>query len=129
MTSLMQEFHRGLLGFDNLLRELQSPSENYPRYNITKLEDGVRLDVLAPGLSKDDLDVAFSAGKLVISASKVETKKEPSYKLFSTKAFKKAFTVDPAYVVDDVELAKGILSITLTKIEEKDSHKLEITEK
>lgn len=92
-------------------------SSNYPRYNIWEQDDRVGIEIAALGLKKDMIDVTYQSGVLIVEAQKVEREKNVKFldKGISDKGFKKAFRIGINYVVDEVTLSSGILTILLKK--------------
>jgi HSP20 family molecular chaperone IbpA len=119
------DFGKSFLGFD-YLRDFNLDT-TYPRYNIIKGEnESFRIDLLVPGLNKEDINVTFKSGTLTIDASKVEETETAEYKGFSTKAFKRSFTLNSAFEIAKVALDKGILSISVEKSKVEPEHVLQI---
>lgn len=95
-----------------------------PAVNIVEDKDGFRIEVAAPGLSKDDFHINIEKRLLEISSEK-ETKNESKdektlRKEFSYSSFKRSFSV-PEYV--DTERIKanynnGVLTVFVPKREE-----------
>lgn len=100
-------------------------SPSVPSVNVKEDEDKFELEVVAPGLNKNDFKVELDKDVLTISAE-VETKSEEtedSYtrKEFGKHSFKRSFTLPEQKVNGDKILAKytdGILYVTLPKNEE-----------
>lgn len=96
-----------------------------PAVNIRENTDEFRIDVAAPGMSKEDFKVNYDNGRLTISSEmKNEAEKsEERYtrREFSYTSFQRTFTI-PENVVNGEKInasySDGILHITLPKREE-----------
>lgn len=104
----------------------------FPPVNIRETSDAYQLDMVAPGLEKNDFKISLEGNTLFISAEKQEDKSEGNEKdirkEYSFRAFKRSFTVDEA--IDsakiDAKYDNGILKVTLPKKEEKIQQNKEI---
>ncbi len=96
-----------------------------PSVNISETDEAFKIEVVAPGLKKEDIKVALEKESLSISYEhkKEKEEKEEKYtkKEFSFTSFKRSFNVPEHLVKNDSIEAKyenGILSLTLPKAEE-----------
>jgi HSP20 family protein len=96
-----------------------------PSVNIQETKDEVKMDVAAPGMSKDQFKVTLENNYLTVSAERkneVENKDENySTKEFSYESFQRSFYLPENMVKADKIDAKytdGILHITIPKSEE-----------
>lgn len=105
-----------------------------PSVNIVENENGYRLEVAAPGFSKNEFTVDVDQHVLTISGEKKSEQKEEkenyTRKEFSYSSFKRAFTlpetIDAENIVAGYE--NGILNIALPKkVEAKKEQKKTIT--
>jgi len=116
-NNLFDDFFGGLLA--NANNEL-----NMPPVNIQENNDTFQIDVVAPGLQKQDFKVNIRDGVLTIAyekASEEENKGEKMHRQeYVFKSFKRSFTVDEKVDADAVsaKYENGILQITLPKKEE-----------
>jgi HSP20 family protein len=99
-------------------------SGTVPSVNIQETKDEVKLDVAAPGMSKDDFKVTLENNYLTVSAEKqneVENKEENfNRKEFSYESFQRSFYLPENMVMADKIDAKyldGILHLTIPKSE------------
>lgn len=122
---------RALVGFDRMFEEVQHLSGNtYPPHNIIKLEnDKYEIEVAVAGFKRDELTVELNETELKITGDKVE--KDTSVYLhrgLASRSFVKTLHLAENIKVNDVELADGILTISLEKVipEELKSRKLQI---
>ncbi|MBC7948331.1 MAG: Hsp20/alpha crystallin family protein [Chitinophagaceae bacterium] len=97
--------------------------------NIKENEKGYQLDVIAPGLEKQDFKISLDQKLLTISAEKKveETKGGENTEVireirneYSYKAFSRSFTLDEKIDADNIEAkyVNGVLTLNLPKKEE-----------
>jgi HSP20 family protein len=95
--------------------------ERIPCVNVSESINDYTLEVMAPGLSKNDFAIAIENGSLIVSSEKEEQseEKEKHYtrKEYSYNAFKRSFTLPDSVNKDAVKAnyKDGILTITLEK--------------
>ncbi|MEZ5047158.1 MAG: Hsp20/alpha crystallin family protein [Chitinophagaceae bacterium] len=107
---------------DNFLLEDFTPSHRKtPAVNIEENEDHYLLQVLAPGLSKNDFSIGIEKDILTVSyeknEEKVEEKKTFIRREFSSNSFSRSFTLGEKIDAENIEAnyENGILKITLAK--------------
>lgn len=94
-----------------------------PRVNITESKDGFKLDLLAPGFSKEDLKMNVENDTLTISAEKKNdaliegdryTRRE-----FGFNAFKRSFRLPENVMSENIkaEFTNGVLAVSIPKSE------------
>lgn len=94
-----------------------------PHVNITESKGAFKLDLLAPGFSKEDLKMNVEDSTLTISAEKKSaapaegdryTRRE-----FAFSAFKRSFRLPETVTVDGIkaEFNNGVLSVSIPKSE------------
>jgi HSP20 family protein len=95
-----------------------------PAVNVIETKDNFRIEVAAPGLSKDDFKIDIHNNLLTISSEKEENNEENNEKImrreFSYCSFKRAFSL-PNLVEHDKIVAShknGVLYIEIPKREE-----------
>jgi len=97
-----------------------------PAVNIRENKDEFMIDVAAPGMKKEQINVDYENGRLTISSEKREEKKDHSKdaytrREFSYMSFQRSFTI-PENLVDGEKIKasynEGILHIILPKREE-----------
>lgn len=119
--------------FDQLFKQLmnaptsKATSKNNmsqrPAVNVLEAEDHFRIDVAAPGLSKEDFKIEVEKETLSISAKKESTKEENekfTRREFQYAEFKRNFHLPETIDTDKITatMKNGILSLTLAKKEE-----------
>lgn len=96
----------------------------YPPVNIRETREAYLLDVMVPGLSKEDLKINLDKNVLTISAEKqAEQKSEDQQQIrreFSFRSFKRSFTLDETVDAEKIQARyeNGILQLQLPKKEE-----------
>jgi HSP20 family protein len=100
-----------------------------PAVNVKENEKNYEIEVAAPGMKKEDFNIAVDNGILTISAESKDEKeqKEDNYtrREFSYSSFSRSFSL-PQNVDEDNIKAKyenGVLYLTVSKIEEAKPHK------
>lgn len=95
----------------------------FPPVNIRETKDAYQLDLVAPGLEKEDFKIKLEGKTLFISADKKEAEKKedtrPIRHEYSFRAFKRSFTVDEAIDTAkiDARYEQGVLRVSLPKHE------------
>lgn len=115
-------------GFDlnNFFRtsnNLNEVNRNYPAVNIIEEPERYRIEVAAPGYSKDDFKVNIENDVLKISVDKEKNKVEDENFTrceFYNGSFERSFVVGKTIDINkiDARYENGILTITLSKKEE-----------
>ncbi|GAA0551935.1 Hsp20/alpha crystallin family protein [Chitinophaga japonensis] len=96
----------------------------YPPVNIRETKEAYLLDVMVPGLSKEDFKINLDKNVLSISAEKqAEQKAEDQKQIrreFSFRSFKRSFTLDETVDAEKIQAKyeNGILQLQLPKKEE-----------
>ncbi len=97
---------------------------NVPAVNITESKDKYAVSLAAPGLKKDDFNIAVDGNMLTISSEKEENKEETDKKFtrkeYSYSSFSRSFTLPEEINKDNIEAKyeDGVLNITLPRKEE-----------
>jgi molecular chaperone IbpA len=122
---------RALVGFDRMFEDIQHLSGNtYPPHNIIKIDEtNYEIEVAVAGFKRDEITVELNETELKITGDKVD--KETSiylYRGLASRSFVKTLHLAENIKVNDVELADGILKISLEKVipEELKPRKLKI---
>lgn len=116
-NNLFDDFFGGLVA--NANNEL-----NMPPVNIQETDNAFEVDVVAPGLQKQDFKLSIENGALTVSyekTSETESKGEKMHRQeYVSRSFKRSFTVDENIDANAVsaKYENGILQITLPKKEE-----------
>lgn len=110
--------------FFNTVPSTWSKDLNVPPVNIHENGEGYVLELVAPGLNKEDFKVNLEKGLLTISYEKKtenENKEQKTHRReFSLNSFRRSFSVEENINVDGIEAKyeNGILKLYLPKKEE-----------
>lgn len=105
---------------------------NIPAVNIQELDDSFKVDLAAPGMSREDFTIDLDDDMITVSAQKStessEKDKEGKYtrREFGYTSFARSFTLPDAVKQDEINATytDGVLSITIPKdTETKVEHK------
>jgi HSP20 family protein len=110
-------------GFPSVFRD-DFGASNFKQFapvNVKEVENGYQLEVVAPGLEKEDFKISLDKNLLTISA---ETKNEAEAKAekhlrreYQFQSFKRSFTVDENIDTEniDAKYVNGVLVLNLPK--------------
>ena len=130
MTTLVKRNYRTI---DNLFEDIfgNLPASlgkelglTTPPVNIHENEEGFHLELVAPGLKKEDFKINFDKGLLSISYEKKSETENKEYKThrreFNFTSFKRSFRVDDIVNADSIQARyeDGVLKVYLPKKEE-----------
>lgn len=112
--------------FNSYLSDVGTNFESVPSVNIKEKDDKYMLEVAAPGMNKDEFDVAVDNNVLTITGNKEEEKKEEgenekwTRREFSYTSFKRSFQLPETIHAEkiDAEYKDGVLCISIPKKEE-----------
>jgi HSP20 family protein len=110
----------------DLLQDFFATTTNYnmPAVNITESKDDFKINVAAPGLSKEDFKIDLHNKILTLSSEKEEKNEEANEKFtrreFSYSSFKRSFGLPELVDTDNINATykDGILMIEIPKREE-----------
>ena len=131
-------FARHAIGFDRLFNEMNRTfansrgSDNYPPYNIARLDDTHDvIEVAVAGFSEEEIDVEVKENQLTVTGKqeKKETEVEYIHKGISARNFERNFTLADNVEVRAATVKNGILAIALEHVvpEEQKPKKIAIT--
>ncbi len=130
LVKLNQPSTRAFNGlFNDLLQDFAFPQKwendlSKPKVNIKETNDLYELEVVAPGISKEDFKINIDKNLLTISYDVKEEKNEQTEKFikkeFSTQSFNRTFTLDEKIEAENInaKYENGILKLRLPKKEE-----------
>lgn len=131
-------FARHAIGFDRIFNEMNRQfansrsSDNYPPYNIARLDDThYVIEVAVAGFAEEEIDVELKDSTLIIKGEKLKKDKEVDYvhKGISARNFERNFTLADNVEVRAATVKNGILAIALEHVvpEEQKPKKIAIT--
>lgn len=116
--------NRALVGFDRIFDDMErrfanSVSNNYPPYNIARLEDNLyEIAIAVTGFEKSDVEVTVEGDKLTITGSKeekVEDGVEFLHRGLALRDFERTFTLADHMKVQSAEIKNGILTVRIER--------------
>lgn len=108
--------------FDN--DNLWGRAMKMPAVNITEKKDEYQVSLAAPGLKKEDFNIAVDGNMLTISSEKEENKEEKDKKFtrreYNYSSFSRSFTLPEEVNMEKIEAKyeEGVLKISLPRKEE-----------
>ncbi len=118
-----QLFNRELVDWTNA--GFSAEDTTLPAVNILEDENGIKIEMAAPGLKKEDFKIDLDRNRLTISAEVTseqgESNERYSRKEFNYRSFRRLFNIPVETINGDrIEAAykDGILAVTLPKREE-----------
>ena len=119
--------------FESMMNDefFQTPTTNYPPYNIVRTGDYTYdIELALAGFGKDDIDVQYEDGVVTVKSIHDNTKEtdEVQYRGISKRQFTKSFSIADVVVVNGAELKDGLLKIAMERIipEAKKARSIEI---
>lgn len=121
----LPSFARHAIGFNRLFNEMNRSfansrnSDNYPPYNIAKLDDThFVIEIAVAGFLEDEIDVELKENSLIVKGIKAKKEQETEYvhKGISTRSFERTFTLADNVEVRAATVQNGILAIALEQI-------------
>ena len=109
------------IGFEDMFRRLDAladnPQQNYPPYNLVKLDDErQQLQLALAGFLREDIEVSVERKNLNINVSKTyETDGEYVHKGIAQRSFSRNWQLSDETVVDEVSYIDGLLRVTLRR--------------
>ena len=98
-----------------------STNRAFAPVNISETENGYTLEVVAPGLEKENFSISLDKNLLTISAERKEDGKEDSGKSirkeYKFQSFSRSFTVDDKIDTDNIsaKYVNGVLTLNLPR--------------
>jgi molecular chaperone IbpA len=116
--------NRALVGFDRIFDDMErrfanSVSNNYPPYNIARLEENLyEIAIAVTGFEKSEVEITIEGDKLSVTGSKeekVEDGVEFLHRGLALRDFDRTFTLADHMKVKSAEIKNGILTITIER--------------
>lgn len=133
-------FARHAIGFNRLFDEMNRTfansrsNDNYPPYNIAKLDDThYVIEIAVAGFGEEEIDVELKENSLIVKGVKAKKEQDSEteyvHKGISTRGFERNFTLADNVEVRAATVQNGILAIALEQIvpEENKPKKIQIT--
>lgn len=125
MTTLdFAPLFRTAIGFDRLARLVDAASASadvsgYPPYNIEKTgDDTYRLTMAVAGFAPEDLELTAKENTLLVAGRVKQEGDKPEllYRGIAGRAFERRFVLADHIVVEDADLANGLLHVGLKRV-------------
>ena len=120
LPELFEKISRNSIGMDDYLNRFwDSPTTNYPPYNLIQVNNvESRLEIALAGFKKDEVSVYTEFGKLYVEGKKEESKDvgEFVHKGLAQRSFQRVWTVSDDTKVGSVKFEDGLLTVELNKI-------------
>ena len=133
MSFITSSLIKSFVGFDALFDEINKVSElkeqNYPAYNLEKLElDKFKITIAVAGFSIDQLSVEVMGSLLIVKTESEKNFQEIEYihKGIAQRPFIKKFRLESNLQVTLAELKEGMLSIYLNRVIPEESKPVKI---
>ena len=114
--------YRSVVGFDRLADLLDSASSEaasgYPPYNIERTgENTYRIEIAVAGFKAEDLALEVKENLLTVQGRKTATDEAKRYlhRGLAERSFERRFQLADFVVVQDAQLANGLLAISLKR--------------
>ena len=114
--------YRSMVGFDRLADLLDSAAaetaSGYPPYNIERTgENEYRIEIAVAGFKRDELVIDVKESVLTVAGRKAANEPERHFvhRGLAERSFERRFQLAEYVVVDDAQLADGLLSISLRR--------------
>tara|TARA_B100001939_G_scaffold348195_2_gene373669 strand:+ start:6070 stop:6483 length:414 start_codon:yes stop_codon:yes gene_type:complete len=109
------------IGFDRLFQQLQAQSvinqQNYPPYNIVKVDDeNFVIELAIAGFDKKEVSIELEKNVLTIQGASEDDEKEFVHKGLASRSFTRQFTLADDVVVKGGKLENGILKVELERV-------------
>jgi HSP20 family molecular chaperone IbpA len=111
----------------------EEPSERFirPRTSVYEYDDNVKIIMDIPGVSKDNLDISYKQGELMVEGRREQWNREdmkPCYCERFDGHYRRVFSVDETLDARkiDANLSQGVLELTIPKTEAVKPRKIEI---
>lgn len=126
-----KDFDKFFVGFDDqfdqlvkLQQDLSKNVNNYPPYNIRKIDDNKYvIEVAVAGFSQSDVEVTVEGNKLVIEGKTTDDSDNFLFKGIANRAFSRTFALADKIEVQSAEMVNGMLKIALDKFVEASTKK------
>ena len=115
--------YRSVVGFDRLAGLIEAAAKadgptGYPPYNIETVGEGAyRIEMAVAGFKPDELSVDVKENVLTVTGRKTANDEAKRYlhRGLAERSFERRFQLADYVVVDDAQLADGLLSIALRR--------------
>lgn len=116
--------NRALVGFDRIFDDMErrfanSVSNNYPPYNIARLEENLyEIEIAVTGFNKQEISVTVEQDKLSITGQKeerIDDGIEFLHRGLALRDFERTFTLADHMKIESAEIKNGVLTIRIER--------------
>ena len=120
----VNSLNRALVGFDRIFDDMERRfanqiGNNYPPYNIARIEDNLyEISIAVTGFEKSEVNVTLESDTLTVAGQRVEKSEETTEYLhrgLALRDFERTFTLADHMKVKSAEMKNGILTITIER--------------
>ncbi len=120
-----QALNRALVGFDRIFDDMErryanQVSNNYPPYNVSKLQENLyEIEMAVTGFEKDEIKVTVEQNELTIAGSredKTDVTVEFLHRGLALRNFERKFTLAEHMKIVSASIKNGILQIRIERI-------------
>jgi molecular chaperone IbpA len=116
-------YRRNFVGFDRLFDALErshaQAADNYPPFNIERVEDNrYRITLAVAGFTRDELSITAQQNQLLVQGKKADTTNDRAQFLhlgIASRSFERRFDLADFVRVTAADLADGLLTIELLR--------------
>jgi molecular chaperone IbpA len=116
-------YRRNFVGFDRLFDALErnhaQATDNYPPFNIERIEENrYRITLAVAGFSRDELTITTQQNQLLVQGKKADAANDRGQFVhlgIATRSFERRFDLADFVRVTAADLADGLLSIDLLR--------------
>jgi HSP20 family molecular chaperone IbpA len=117
-----------LLGFEEIERQIDRATkgggDGYPPYNIERIDatsdegDTLRITLAVAGFSRNQLEITLADSQLIVRGKQTDDKaRNYLYRGIAARQFTRTFVLAEGLEVKSADLADGLLSIDLRRLE------------
>lgn len=117
-----------LLGFEEIERQIDRATkgggDGYPPYNIERLDatsdegETLRITLAVAGFARDQLEITLTDNQLIVRGKQADDKaRSYLYRGIAARQFTRTFVLAEGIEVKSADLADGLLSIDLRRLE------------
>jgi molecular chaperone IbpA len=116
-------YRRNFVGFDRLFDALEKSSaqagENYPPYNIERLEEHrYRITIAVAGFAREEVEITAQQNQLLVQGKKADAANDRGRYVhlgIATRSFERRFDLADFVRVTGADMADGLLTIDLVR--------------
>lgn len=116
-------YRRNFVGFDRLFDALEKANaqagENYPPFNIERIEENsYRITLAVAGFSRDEIEITAQQNQLLVQGKKAEAANDRARYVhlgIATRSFERRFDLADFVRVTSADMTDGLLTIDLVR--------------